>query len=345
MNNAEQSHSPSPERTIALIGPQRYSEQRDEPALNRLDMMFSVLKETERSHWTVSAPENAQVIVVSHRIDPERTAEWKRSGKLIVVVAPDIHTDIDAELLPAHVFVSPFRAAEVLSLLGRLEQQLRASSGPNESMDASGNTWAFVETLRTMREVQNTEGWVTGRDGRTPLLWLKADGSQYAADPSIVHAIRRGALDLGWLSLQQGSPPLDAEAVRAGIELAWFAGFHASAHLAPWLSLEKRYRLTTRLDYDLIRPSHSQVRACDILAETASDLAELAACSHISAEESIRTLNALSACDLLALADSPPTSAQQIAAALTSGLSAVVRTSAHFLDAGTSALARRKRSS
>ena len=359
MNSPEQPDALQPERRIALIGPERVSEQRAAQAMKLLGSMFWAFKETERCNWTVYPPESADVVVVSHTVDPERFAAWKRSGKLMVVVAPDIDADIDPGMLAAPVLVYPFRAAEVLNLLGRLEQQLISSCEPHEILalesgnggaaNESATPWAFVETLRTLREVQNAEAWIEGRDGNTALLWLKGDGSYYAAEPSIVHAIRRGAIDLSWLHLRGGSPPPDGPAVRAGIELAWFAGYHASEKPAPWLNPDKRFRLARLPEFDLIRPSHSQLRIVDILAETASDLTELAACSHVSLEEATRTLNALAACDVLALPASPgPSSAlklvtTQVVAALTRGLSALLRTSADFLDARTSTFIGRKR--
>jgi hypothetical protein len=308
-----------------------------------LASMLWAFRETARTHWAVCPPESAEVIVVSNGVDPDRFAAWKRSGKLMVVAAPDIDAEIEPHLLPAHVLVYPFRAAEVLSLLARIEQQLSEShttpsSGSEAAADGSVSPWAFVETLRALQEVQNSEAWLVGRDGNTALLWLKGDGSYYAAEPSIVHAIRRGALDLNWLSLRAGSPPPNAPKVRPGIELAWFAGYHASETLAPWLNQDTRYRLVRQPDFDCIRLSHSQSRAIDILAETASDLTELAACSQVSVEEATRTLNALAVCGMLMIPQSPqmPSRLERTLArtvnTLSTGISALLRTSADFLD-------------
>jgi hypothetical protein len=343
-----------PDRRIALISPERVEEQDAAQAMSMLGSMFWAFKESGRSQWTVVPPESAEVIVVPHTVDRERLAEWRRSGKLIVFVALAVDADIGAEMLAAHVLVHPFRVSEVLGLLERLEQQLNPSSEARTAApqsrnggarDESANPWAFVETFLAVHEVQNAEAWLVGRDGSTTLLWLKGDGSCYAAEPSIVHAIRRGAIDLSCLPLRQGSKPHDdGPTLRAGIELGWFAGYHASENLAPWLSPDARFRLARHADYDLIRPSHSQIRICEILAETASDVAELAACSHVSVEEAVRTVNALAACGLLALPAAPRFSKPlQVAAAVTSGLSTLLRASADFLDARTSALVRRNR--
>jgi len=349
VNTAEQLDLPAPERRIALISPERASEHTATQAMKLLASMLWAFKETERTNWTVSSPESADVIVVSNGVDPDRFATWKRSGKLAVVTAPDIHAEIEAHLLPAHVLVYPFRAAEVLNLLDRIDQQLSVSSEAHAdpaagsarggAADTPVTPWAFVEMLRALQEVQNTEAWLVGRDGNMPLIWLKGDGSCYAAEPSIIHAIRRGALDLNWLSLRAGSPPAQGPVVRAGIELAWFAGYHASEKLAPWLNPERRYRLGRRPDFEYIRLSHSQLRMIDILAETASDVTELAACSHVSLEEGTRTLNALGSCDALAVPQ-PQQSPHRLELVmargvnmLTSGLSALLRTSADFLDA------------
>jgi hypothetical protein len=356
---SEQSDTPRPERRVALISPERVSEHRATQAMKLLKSMFWAFREANRCNWTVSSPESADVVVVSNMVEPERFARWKHSGKHMVVIAPDVDVDIEPDMLAAaHVLVFPFRSTEVLNLLDRVERQLSPPSESDEvappetdpvaAANVNATPWAFVETLRALQEVQNADAWLVGRDGGTAVLWIKGDGSYYAAEPSIVHAIRRGAIDLSWLRLRQEAPPFDGPPTRAGIELAWFAGYHASDKPAPWLNLEKRFRMQRRPDLDLIKPSESQARVVNILAETASDLTELAACAQVSFEEAARTLNALAACD--ALAPQEPTRtwrsiARQIGSLLTRALSALLRASANFLDARASALAERKRSS
>lgn len=356
---SEQSEPPRPERRIALISPERVSEHRATQAMKLLKSMFWAFREAERCYWTISSPESADVVVVSNMVEPERFGRWQRSGKHMVVIAPDVDVEIDAEMLAAsHVLVYPFRATEVLNLLDRVERQLSPPSGdsnepPPAEAGSSGppnanvTPWTFMEAMRALQEVQNADAWLVGRDGNTAVLWIKCDGSYYAAEPSIVHAIRRGAIDLSWLRLRQEAPPFDGPPSRPGIELAWFAGYHASDKPAPWLNLEKRFRLARRPDFDLIRPGPSQIRVVDILAETASDLTELAACAQVSFEEATRTLNALAACDALAPPDPTrtwQTVAKQIGAILKRGLSIFLRASANFLDARASALGERKRS-
>jgi hypothetical protein len=160
-----------------------------------------------------------------------------------------------------------------------------------------------VETLRTIAEVQNSEAWLVARDAKVPCLWLRADGVLYAAEQPAIHAIRRGTLDLASLNLQKGALPEGGPSPRAGTELSWFAAYHASAGLAPWLKPATRYRVARWPNFGLIRPLPLHIRVAAALASTPARADEAAARASVSVEEATRTLNALSVANVLVAAD------------------------------------------
>ena len=151
---------------------------------------------------------------------------------------------------------------------------ITAESGGDEPKtlgpEVPTDPWSFVEALRTLRSVQNSEAWIVGRDAKTPVLWLRGDAVTYTADAGTVQAIRRGSLRLSRLTLQKGAGPVASvpvagqqaagPALRSGMELSWFSGYHASSQLAPGLQASAHYRITQWPNFGLIRPLPSQLR-------------------------------------------------------------------------------------
>jgi hypothetical protein len=94
---------------------------------------------------------------------------------------------------------------------------------------------------------------------------------------------------------QQAAGP----ALRSGMELSWFSGYHASSQLAPGLQASAHYRITQWPNFGLIRPLPSQLRVAAGLSSAAADLSEIIKRAGVAAEEAVRTLNALHACGVL----------------------------------------------
>jgi hypothetical protein len=307
------------DRRIALLKPAAATDERVAHALQLLDSILWAFQGTTRSTWKVGTPELADVIVV-HEADTDKNAvNWKTSGKLVVEIATEARVDTTA----LNVLVYPFRAQQVLVLLERLDTQLSSAgdaavasaavSAASEA-DVATDPWSFVEALRTLRSVQNSEAWLVGRDARIPMLWLRGDAAAYTADAGTVQAIRRGTLRLSKLTLQKGADPgagvpvagqqAAAPALRSGMELGWFAGYHASSQLAPGLEANAHYRITQWPNFGLIRPLPSQLRIAAGLSSAAADLNEIIERAAVSSEEAVRTLNALHACGVLVALES-----------------------------------------
>ncbi len=81
--------------------------------------------------------------------------------------------------------------------------------------------------------------------------------------------------------------------------MSWFAAYHASAALAPWLNAATRYRVTRWPNFGLIRPLPSHIRVAAALASMPARPDEIAARANVSSEEAIRTLNALAAANVV----------------------------------------------
>lgn len=286
------------ERRIALVKPSGAVDERVTHALQLLDSILWAFQGTTRSNWRITPLDVAQVVVVHEANSDERVGAWKTAGKQVIGIATEGRSD------PAvsNTLVYPFRAAEVLVLLERLDAQL---SSPGETQSARSNDvptdpWSFVEALRTLRSVQNSQAWLVGRDGRTPVLWLRGDVVSYSANAATVQAIRDGSLRLSELTLVKGQEPVSGSTPRSGMELSWFAGYHAGNQLAPGVKAGARYRIMRWPNFGLIRPLPAQLRVAACLSSAAADLDEIIKRASVPAEEAMRTLNALHACDVLA---------------------------------------------
>jgi hypothetical protein len=283
-------------RRIALVKPASVADEKVTHALQLFDSILWAFQGTSRTSWTVVTPDAADVIVVYEADPDQRISVWRAQGKLIVELAV-------AEPTSA-ALVYPFRAAQALALLERLDTQLKAQSeAPAPKADVAVDPWSFVETLRTIREVQNSEAWLLARDGKVASLWLRADAGVYAAEHATVQAIRRGTLKLANLTVEKSPFPEGGPTPRAGTELSWFAAYHASPELAPWLNAATRYRVTRWPNFGLIRPLPSHIRVAAALASTPARPDEIATRANVSAEEAIRTLNALAAANVVVAAE------------------------------------------
>jgi hypothetical protein len=99
--------------------------------------------------------------------------------------------------------------------------------------------------------------------------------------------------------------------------LSWFAGYHASAELAPWLKPTVRYRVNRWPNFGLIRPLPAHIRVAAALTSAPARVDEIAGRAHVSSEEATRTLNALAVANVVVAAGDGAAPAQS------SGLPAV----------------------
>ena len=291
-----------PDWRIAVLKPTGTVDERITHALQLMESMVWAFHGTTHSTWRMASVDSADVLVFHEGDADERIEQWKSQNKPVVEVAVQSRLDSDTP----NLLVYPFHASQVLVLLDRLETQLTSSLEapiPAESTVATAWTnhdpWSFVEGLRTLRALQNSDAWLVGRDVRTPILWVRGDAATYAAEPATVQAIRSGALNPIRLTLEKGAAPIGGQAPRSGMELSWFTGYFASGHLAPSLTTATSYRMSSWPNFGLIRPSPAQMRVAAALAAASADMSEIIRRAGVTADEAARTLNALYACGML----------------------------------------------
>jgi hypothetical protein len=321
---------PSPairsERRIALIKPAVAEQDRAALAMKLLDSVLWVFKGTTQSNWTVCPAEAAQVVVV-HQDEPAgHIARWRNEGKLIVVIS----TDSAASPLSPYALSYPFPTVQVLRILEQLDAELdsgvrteRARSNapthnPNFNNRGDGgdrhgsDAWGFVDSLRTLRLINNADAWFVGKGASGSVVWVRGDGSRYCCDSATARAIRLGTRNLNGLTLHKATSPPGVNP-RAGSELAWFAGYHASTALAPWLSEHETLRLIRWPDFGRVQPDDPLLRAAQLRVLAALDAAPATAtqlCTRTGASPEIivRTVNALASCELVERATTAATS-------------------------------------
>jgi hypothetical protein len=305
------------ERRIALLTPAVIADERVTHALQLFDSVLWAFEGTGRLPWTVTAPEDAQVLVAHEDDGDERIDAWRAQGRLVVFIA----TDPQRERTYTCELQYPFRAVQVLTLLESLDEQLErgvreiAPVSDPLAMRERLQRWSLVDALVTFRAVENTQAWLVARDERTPVLWIRGDAGAYVAEPLAVQALRDGTLPLSRLLLSRTAEPPPAVMRRSGMELCWFAGYHASDELAPQLHADVRYRIVRWPNLALIRPLSAQLRLAAGLSARPASVEQVISEGTVTPEMAVRTFNALYACGLLAKwerpAPAPPVPAPQ----------------------------------
>jgi hypothetical protein len=311
------------ERRIALIKPAVAEQDRAALAMKLMDSVLWVFKGTTQSNWTICPADAAQVIVVHQDEPPGNIARWRNEGKLIVVIS----TDSAASLISPYALNYPFPTVQVLRILEQLDDELdsgapkqrahsNAPSNNAATINSRGNNrggdvgnrqgndaWGFVDSLRTLRLVNNADTWFVGKGASGSVVWVRGDGRCYCCDSATARAIRMGTRNLNGLTLHKAASPPGVNP-RSGSELAWFAGYHASTVLAPWVSERETLRLIRWPDFGRVQPDDPLLRALQLRVLASLDAApatatQLCARTGVSPEVIVRTVNALASCELV----------------------------------------------
>lgn len=323
--NAVPSAAIRSERRIALIKPAVAEQDRAALAMKLLDSVLWVFKGTTQSNWTICPAEAAQVIVVHQDEPAAHIARWRNEGKLIVVIS----TDSTASLISPYALNYPFPTVQVLRILEQLDAELdsgaptpraqsNAPSNNAPTLNSRGNhrgdgggerhgndAWGFVDSLRTLRLVNNADTWFVGKGASGSVVWVRGDGTRYCSDSATARAIRTGTRNLNGLTLQKASAA-PGVSPRSGSELAWFAGYHASSALAPWLGERETLRLLRWPDFGRVQPDDPLLRGMQLrivaeLEAAPATAAQLCTRTGVPPEVIVRTVNALASCELLEL--------------------------------------------
>lgn len=286
----ERNAKPS-ERHIAVLR----TEARDERVTHALQLFSSMLWAFRGSMsvtWTASAPAEADVVVVHHRASGKEAEHWRAQGKIIVEICTG------AAAGGANSLIYPFRADQVRALLERLDAQLRGDVGA-ATPSFTGEAWRFVESMRAMRTRADERRWFVGRQGTHPVLYVQSNAATFLAEDSTVAELRSGALDLNSLRLEVSVPPASGARLRSGLELLWFAAYHAGDRLVPSFDTASQIKLARWPNVSAIRPAPVQLRITAALAGGESTVERLAARVRVERGVVIRTINALAAANLV----------------------------------------------
>lgn len=301
---------PGTQRRIALVKPRFATDEHAGHAVQLFDSVLWVFKGTTRSTWLTAAADEAQVIVVHHSEPAAQVDAWTRAGKRVITLS----TDQAKHPAGPYTLIYPFPAVQVLSLLERVEAELDGWSEPPDAAPVpapessprrpSSDPWSFVESLRTLRSLNNSTLWLECKGAQGISLWVRGDGRLYVCDKATAAAIRTGALDLSGLTPEKSTPPPENLSPRLGQELFWFATYHASAALAPWLEENTAYRLLRWPDFGYVRATDELVRTAQLrivaaLATAPAAVAAAASRTQIPVEQATRTMNALGSCQLI----------------------------------------------
>ena len=184
---------------------------------------------------------------------------------------------------------------------GEIDGVASIENAPTAKSSAEiGTSGALLEATRTVRTVRNSTFWLAARIDGAPLFWIRGDGALYSGSPNARTALREGKLASANVTIERVTTPRETATAYPGDELAWFAGYHASASPAPWIG-EHSYRLIRWPDFGRLRSPDALTATCqlrvlsalDALPATAQELSKRA---RVTREQATRTLSALVLC-------------------------------------------------
>jgi hypothetical protein len=291
------------ERRVSLVGTRSLDDENPDPALKFVDSVLWAFKSATKVRWVTTDPDAAEVVFADSSIDAQLLAAWQQARKLVVVLLRGPETVRDA----AYSLPYPFSVRQLLSLLEGLGEELDKRAGTEPSV--AGNTvlesqetpWSFAEALRALAAENDAQRWFVGAAPGGSRFWVRGDARRHVASRAVIDGIRSGDLPLAQVTLVRAdSPPSDGE-IRPGLELEWFANYHACAEPAPWLKAACAYRLTRWPDFGALRPADpalltAQLRIVAALAHAPACAPDAAAQAGAAPDVAIRMFNALLAC-------------------------------------------------
>jgi hypothetical protein len=270
-------------------------------ALRFFDSVLWVFQGTARAQWVMGSPGDAAVVVAHHQTDPDQLQQWRAAGKHVVVISTDPTYRDPAVEANGLLLSFPFKTAEAISLLSRIDSEVIAGRRPVVAVaTVAVNSVDAVETLRLLRSAEVANRWLVGKiNGR--IIWVMGNGRQYRCAPQTIQDIRAGA---GCSNLQVASQsvPPPGLVTRPGSELMWFLAYHASSELMFDLSSSTTVRLQTWPDLGLLRTADAAANAAQLRIIAALDvmpatLPELSYRAAATSPDVVRMINALHACD------------------------------------------------
>ena len=266
-------------RRIAVVG-------LADDAGHAFSSMLKVLNGHASANWTVSAPEEADVLIAGPHGGDGEAQRWARTEKPLIAV----YEGAALRPLTPYTLHHPFRVMQLLAVLDEIEQVLISAPTETARGAAVDPDWNFAESLRHLSRC-TARGELHAAGSGPARIYVRDDISVYYASREMCSRLRSHAPVLPSLRLTSEQPPVAFES-RPAFELAWFAGLHGPATLAPWLDAHAAYRLRRWPDFGLVRATRSQLALAALLTHAAHTRTRLVQLSQQSADAVDRFLNA-----------------------------------------------------
>lgn len=248
--------------------------------------MLKVLNGHASANWTLSAPEEADVLIVGPHGCAGEAKRWARTEKPLIAV----YEGSALRPLTPYTLHHPFRVMQLLAVLDEIEQVLVKRPTDIARGAPVDPDWSFADSLRLLSR-STARGALHAAGSGAARIYVRDDISVYFASRETCSRLRCHAPLLPALRLTAEQPPATFES-RPAFELAWFAGLHGPATLAPWLDAHAAYRLRRWPDFGLVRATRAQLALAALLARTAHTRTRLAQLSQQPADAVDRFLNA-----------------------------------------------------
>jgi hypothetical protein len=277
-------------RRIAVVG-------LNDDAAHAFQSMLKIVDGRSRAAWSVSTPDDADVLMAGIDAKEAVVERWARTEKPLIAV----HEGMEGRPMTPFTLCHPFRVMQLLGVLDEVERSLESlppvQGVPPLQAKTATSPWAFAESLRWLsrRSAGGHRYAAASIDGT---VFVQDDLSAYHIDPDSLDRLRHGKLRLPPLQMDSSAVPVGFLR-RPVFELAWFVGMHESASLAPWLDANAAYRLRRWPDFGMVRGTREHLALAALLAREAQQREHLANVTNQPLAGVDRFLNACSIAGLL----------------------------------------------
>ncbi|MEO7323690.1 MAG: hypothetical protein ABIW82_02570 [Dokdonella sp.] len=242
-------------RRIAVVGLK-------DDAAHAFHSMLKIVDGRAQSAWSLSAPDDADVLMAGVDANEPAIERWARTDKPLIAV----HQGTEGRPLTPFTLHHPFRVMQLLGVLDEVERTLAATPAvPPMSAAPKRTDWAFCESLRLLSR-RSACGQRYSASAPDAEVFVQDDMAAYYISVPALHRLRSGDLHLPALRIDSANLPNDFVR-RPVFELAWFSGLHEGAGLAPWLEPEATFHLRRWPDFGMLRATRQDLTLAALLSQ------------------------------------------------------------------------------
>lgn len=242
-------------RRIAVVGLK-------DDAAHAFHSMLKIVDGRAQSAWSLSAPDDADVLMAGVDANEPVIERWARTDKPLIAV----HQGTEGRPLTPFTLHHPFRVMQLLGVLDEVERTLEAAPATPPTKGAPKRTaWAFCESLRLLSR-RSACGQRYSAAAAEATVFVQDDMSAYYVSLPALHRLRSGNVHMPALRIDTGNLPSDFVR-RPVFELAWFSGLHEGAGLAPWLEPDAAFHLRRWPDFGMLRATRQDLTLAALLSQ------------------------------------------------------------------------------